>query len=122
MNTIAVYEKDINADWINDAIEIKARKILVLKDEIDNLEYPILITEKDDPEKLILKHVNPNDTLIGIIDVESETKKAFFSGKVGINYSKVWFLIETIKKAKSSHEYNEQEVKAIHLIKSFIRS
>ena len=122
MNTIAVYEKNVDIDWLNDAIYIKARKILVLRDEDDKFEYPIFIKEKEDTEKMIFDCISPNDTFVGIIDVESEVKNASLSGKTGIHYNKVWFPLETIKKVTGPYEYSEEETKAIHLIKAFVRS
>ena len=122
MNNIAVYEKDVDVDWLNDAIDIKARKILVLRDEDDKFEYPIFITEKEDTEKMISDCISPNDTFVGIIDVESEVKNSSLSGKIGIHYDKVWFPLEITKKVTGPYEYSEEEAKAVHLIKAFVRS
>jgi hypothetical protein len=80
--------------WINEAINRKAKEIIVFHDTFEDSYHPHYLLDEEDAETIIQKLHGEEHSMVeskGIVDVEEEIRKAYNSGESGINYDKVWF-------------------------------
>jgi hypothetical protein len=89
-----VVDPETAVRWVNEAIEKRAKKILVCYDGYGEHYFPHHLLDSEKEEEITNRvNSNPGDVVEGVLDVEAEVRSAYNSGEAGINYDKVWFTL-----------------------------